>query len=126
MNTFAALAMASATVALPPGVASSAMFGVSSQITHPMYVGGAYGNYGSGSMSRPDHLAGEASVSRRIVNFSAGSFAVGDFATINPRPQARAIEDVMIGAALMLQSVQSPMERDIQEIVSAKFESYWD
>ncbi|GEM_PF-3885275 len=36
------------------------------------------------------------------------------------------MEDMILGAALFLQATQSPLDREIQAIVSRNFESYWD
>lgn len=126
MKTIAALAMASATIVIPPVLAGARMFSASGHVVRPMFVGVSRGNYGSASASRPDRFAGEESIYRKSVNISAGSFSVGDFAAIGSRSHTRLVEDILVGAALVLQSVQSPMEREIQAIASAKFESYWD
>lgn len=126
MKTLTALAVASASMAMPPGLAVVGMSSASCQIAHPIFVNGSYGNSRDGSRSRPDHFVGEISPYRRSVNFSAGSFAMGDFAAIGSRSDRRFVEDVMVGAVLVLQSVQSPLDREIQQVASSKFESYWD
>lgn len=125
MKTLAALAMASATMATPlPACAT--MQNASSQIVRPVLVGGAYRTERNGNASRPDHLTGEFSRYRSLINFSSGSFSVGDFASIGLQKDTALLDDILVGAALLLQSAQSPLDRDIQEIVSSKFESYWD
>lgn len=126
MKAIATLAMASATMVIPPVLAGVPIFSASGQIVRPMFVGFSCGNHGGGNTSRPDRFVGEAAINRQIGNVSAGSFSVGDFAAMGSRSLDRLVEDILVGAALVLQSVQSPMEREIQAIASAKFESYWD
>lgn len=126
MNRWALLAAASASVAMSPGLAAHGVSTTSSRIVPPAYLGGVYGNLKTGSRSRPDHFVGEIAPNRRTVTFSAGSFAMGDFASIGVRSDRRFADDLLVGAALLLQAVQSPLDREIQEVTSLRFESYWD
>lgn len=125
MKTLVPLAIACAS-SIHPGLAAMGVSSASCQITPQTFVASARGAIRDGSRSRPDHFAGEISPYRRSVNFSAGSFVMGDFAATSSRLSNRLVEDILVGTALLLQSMQSPMDREIQQVVSSKFESYWD
>jgi len=65
-------------------------------------------------------------VSAGIVKSSAGTISVGDMAAMGVKAGGAFMEDMILGAALFLQATQSPLDREIQAIVSRNFESYWD
>lgn len=79
----------------------------------------------STSSSRRDRIPGEK-VGAGIVKSSAGTFSMGDMAAMGVKAGGGFMEDMILGAALFLQATQSPLDRQIQAIVSRNFESYWD
>lgn len=126
MKMIAFLAMASATATLTPAATASGVSNGSIPIGGPIFVSGYKRSYATGSVSRPDRFAGEASLLRRYVSGSSGSFSLGDFAAVGSRDTLRVVNDFLVGAAIVFQSIQTPLDRDIQEVVSENFELYWD
>ncbi|WP_349984441.1 hypothetical protein ABRP17_016680 [Stenotrophomonas sp. WHRI 8082] len=75
--------------------------------------------------SRPDRVVGERTLPGDV-KYSSGSFAVGDISSLMLKSSGSFSADMLLGAAMFLQASQTPVSRDIQEIVSEHFESYWD
>ncbi len=51
---------------------------------------------------------------------------MGDMTAMGVKAGGGFMEDMILGAALFLQATQSPLDHQIQAIVSRNFESYWD
>jgi len=61
-----------------------------------------------------------------IAKPSSGMIGLGDLSAVGPKGGGAFMEDLMLGAALYLQATQTPLDQEIQAIVSRNFESYWD
>lgn len=77
------------------------------------------------SSSRPDRFVGEKTLPGDV-KYSSGSFSVGDMSSLGLKSSGSFNADMLLGAALFLQAAQTPVSREIQEIVSENFEDYWD
>lgn len=88
---------------------------------------GAYKQYAvnSPSSSRRERVPGDKP-GKGVTNSSSGSIGVGEMPGIALKGSGAFIEEMLLGAALYLQATQSPLDHEIQAIVSRNFESYWD
>lgn len=77
------------------------------------------------SSSRRDRMPGEKTTGT-IAKPSSGMIGLGDLSAVGPKGGGAFMEDLMLGAALYLQATQTPLDQEIQAIVSRNFESYWD
>lgn len=79
----------------------------------------------SASSSKRDRVPGEKT-SGSIAKSSSGTIGIGDLSALAVKGGGAFMEDLILGAALYLQATQTPLDREIQAIVSRNFESYWD
>ncbi len=79
----------------------------------------------SANNSRSTYVPGERQ-GLHAIGGSSGSLSLGDTAYFKAGSGAVPIEDLLLAAVSFLQVNETKLDREVQEIVSANFETYWD
>lgn len=103
-------------VCATPGTMSSGSTHLSNSkwVSSPL-ADGFIASRSDGGLAVPSKLSVRPSSGTQLGAFPALSGKGGGF-----------MSDLLLGAALFLQETQTPLDREIQEIVSQNFYSYWD